>query len=457
MSKRIGRTARKYASNGFHVLPLDHRVKAASTRSKTIREWWTAWPNARIGAVVGIDTGLLAVVVDGKKGRRALAAIEREHGILGRAAVVRNGRERIFLFSTEGLKRPLKAMRLMDGIRILGEGHTIRLPSKSGPSFRFANRRAPGDVSLAPAPRWLITSVKTGVRPLLRRATSFAVDDIIVPKNRRALQRAKVKQLAESMKKIGLNTPISVRLGTKNRPVLVAGWHRLEAAKSLRWRRIDAVIVLAGKVEARLREIAENLHRADLTELDRSEQLAEWVRALRKESKARRRAKRREKRGKGKSRVSGHDGQKRRRGRPRGGIAEIARRLPMPGKSRDAVQKKIRRSLKVDSIAPEAKARARQLRLDNNQAALLKVASIPAVLQVQKVEELANQKHQRSNEVSEEPVATTANATDQESAFHSLKGAWDQAEELREAWNQADESARARFLVEVLDARGLMH
>jgi hypothetical protein len=57
---------------------------------------------------------------------------------------------------------------------------------------------------------------------------------------------------------------------------LIAGYHRLEACKRLG----DcgcSCIHLPGSCDCRLWEIAENLHRADLTVQERSEHIAEWV------------------------------------------------------------------------------------------------------------------------------------------------------------------------------------
>jgi len=109
------------------------------------------------------------------------------------------------------------------------------------------------------------------------------VDSVIVP-GRRECDPEVVSKVAESMSVIGLKTPITVR--TVNRDVdtdgsdaipdlfLVAGAHRLEAARSLGWSEIDAFVLDGDQVEARLWEIAENLHRKELTALQRAELIA---------------------------------------------------------------------------------------------------------------------------------------------------------------------------------------
>jgi ParB family chromosome partitioning protein len=78
----------------------------------------------------------------------------------------------------------------------------------------------------------------------------------------------------------GLLSPIHVgQADIQGRHVLIAGAHRLEAARRLNWDKIDALVVaVASADEAKLVEIEENLIRHDLTALDRAFFLAEWRR-----------------------------------------------------------------------------------------------------------------------------------------------------------------------------------
>lgn len=98
----------------------------------------------------------------------------------------------------------------------------------------------------------------------------------------RAVNKASVSTLAASMDRIGLRSPITVR------PVprvvngasgfgyeIVAGRHRFEAARKLGWEEIEASII-EDPATARLWEIAENLHRSDLTPVERAEHIEEW-------------------------------------------------------------------------------------------------------------------------------------------------------------------------------------
>jgi ParB/RepB/Spo0J family partition protein len=103
------------------------------------------------------------------------------------------------------------------------------------------------------------------------------VCNVKVPEHRaRGLDDAAVTRLAESMAQIGLQTPITVR-DDGEWPVLVAGLHRLKAAEQLGWAKIDAVYLEGDERDARLWEISENLHRADLSAVERAEHIAEWL------------------------------------------------------------------------------------------------------------------------------------------------------------------------------------
>ena len=105
------------------------------------------------------------------------------------------------------------------------------------------------------------------------------------PNRLRTLQGDKVRVLADSIALVGLQTPISVRATTRVRDgrdadawEIVTGHHRHAAAASLKWPEIECVVFDGDERDARLWEIAENLHRAELTVLERAEHVAEWVR-----------------------------------------------------------------------------------------------------------------------------------------------------------------------------------
>lgn len=118
---------------------------------------------------------------------------------------------------------------------------------------------------------------------------SIHPSDIEIGERHRALSNDAVKRLAESMADIGLRHPISVRIVeemmvdghlTAGVPVLVAGAHRLAAAKLLGWDKIDCIEVEGDEIAAELWEIAENLHRLDLTKEQRDAHIRRYAELL---------------------------------------------------------------------------------------------------------------------------------------------------------------------------------
>lgn len=99
------------------------------------------------------------------------------------------------------------------------------------------------------------------------------VDSVIVGSRHRALVPAKVEALAESIDAIGLQQPISVYIDNQDTAHLIAGHHRLEAARKLGWEEIDASFVRLAGDDRELWEIDENLCRAELTEAEEAAHL----------------------------------------------------------------------------------------------------------------------------------------------------------------------------------------
>jgi ParB/RepB/Spo0J family partition protein len=240
-----------------------------------------------------------------------------------------------------------------------------------------------------------------------RETEAIAVESIQINSRHRHAHDDAVDTLAASMRAIGLRTPITVRLMdttdydgvvTEGVPVLVTGATRLRAAKKLGWQKIECFVSDVDEIEARRWEIAENLHRAELTVQERADHIAEWVR-LTDEKQSSQVA----------TKGLGH--------RPRGGINDAAREI---GVDKDAAH----RAVKIAGISPEAKEAAKQAGLDDNQSALLKVARerTPAA-QVAKVQQI----------VAPEPL-DDFEATEKQLAA------------LTSAWNRAGVEARRLFL-----------
>jgi hypothetical protein len=240
---------------------------------------------------------------------------------------------------------------------------------------------------------------------------SIMIDDIAVNDGRRDVNAASVKRLADSIEQVGLRHPITVRRKGDGY-ILIAGRHRLEACKKLGREHIPASIVTMTSDEARLWEIAENLHRSDLTKLERDEQLSEWIRLTEKISTSQSGSLRSDGRG----------------GRP-SGIETAARELGIH--RHDA-----HRAVQVASLSEEAKEAAREAGLDDNRSALLEAASKPTV-----AEQVAaiHQRHTQGPRVvklADEPL-------------NDLEAAEKQVATLMSAWNKAGKAAREEFLLRI--------
>jgi len=110
---------------------------------------------------------------------------------------------------------------------------------------------------------------------------------IEVGERHRALSDNAVDRLAASMGELGLRHPITIRLVDDvvlpdgeicdGVPYLVAGRHRLAAAKKLGWQEIECVEVGGDEIDAELWEISENLHRLDLSKEQRDEHVRRYA------------------------------------------------------------------------------------------------------------------------------------------------------------------------------------
>lgn len=100
---------------------------------------------------------------------------------------------------------------------------------------------------------------------------------------------AVVTKLVDSIKAIGLQSPIAVSRAGRGMFNLVTGRHRLAAYIQLGLSEIPARI-FADPIDARLWAISENLHRAELTALQRAEAEAAWIEAMEQREAERREA-----------------------------------------------------------------------------------------------------------------------------------------------------------------------
>lgn len=188
-------------------------------------------------------------------------------------------------------------------------------------------------------PRWYVLHAGAGLFLGIAELWSSEVPlgEIEVTGPRRSLNEKAVERLMESINEIGVRCPISIRTvpamaGAPAQTVLITGLHRLEACRRLGLPTIPCV-EHPDEDTARLWELDENWARAELTNEERREQIAERVNIIR-----------------------------RRQGLPdipappRSAIVQVAKDL---GISPDTVE----RAVAAESLAPEVKAEAKKAKI----------------------------------------------------------------------------------------------
>jgi ParB family chromosome partitioning protein len=286
--------------------------------------------------------------------------------------------------------------------------------------------------------------------PTIRRVR---VDAVMIGNGRRACNPEQVRMIADSMAQIGLINPITVTTAQTLADVgasrigatfnLVAGRQRLEAHKLLGWTHIDAIVVAGDRTDDRLREIAENLWRVELTVLERAELIEEWTQLIKE-----------------KVGQVAHPG----------GFQPNDQGISRAAKELGLTRELVRRSKVIAGISPEAKAAAKAGRLSDNQKALLDIAKQPTLeAQVKKVrEKVAGKQTARHNAKAAmvtPPTATPSASPDTgeglalpafldrrnpEEVYASLKAAWANSPGMMAAWGDAPSAVRERFIAEVL-------
>ena len=146
------------------------RIKAwqqdASADPDQIRTWWTQWPEANVGLLMGQASGVIAIDVDPRNGgSETIEKLQSEHRGLPKTVTALSGGGGVhFLFAAPS--RPVQKNSNGDtlgrGVDLQGEGSLIVVaPSrhKSGGVYKWADGRAPWECELAPLPAWVLALV----------------------------------------------------------------------------------------------------------------------------------------------------------------------------------------------------------------------------------------------------------------------------------------------------------
>jgi ParB family transcriptional regulator, chromosome partitioning protein len=250
------------------------------------------------------------------------------------------------------------------------------------------------------------------IRPSVSKWLTF--DQIDLPANARPTNATDVVALVSSIRTIGLQVPLTV-IERDGRYLLIAGRHRLEALRVIGEERVPVRVADFDDIEARLWSISENLHRTELTALQRSEQIAEFAKLTKERLEVQKQAPadqsparpdpvqqylkmggkmpRAEQAG-----ISAQVAQKMPRGRPEGGDSFAARELGI-------TREEVRRAETIAALPNEVKARAADLGFDDNQSALLEAAKAPTPeAQVEALERRAERAPDRLAQTSARPL-----------------------------------------------------
>jgi ParB family chromosome partitioning protein len=281
---------------------------------------------------------------------------------------------------------------------------------------------------------WSSDMSKDEPNPKDATVRSIPIARISVPKRARKHDVSKVQDLAVSIGDVGLINPISVvrtKSSSDEEFTLVAGGGRLEAAKLLGWKEIAASVLKGGKSKVRRSEISENLFRTDLTALEKAKQISEYADRL-------------EAKGAQHAHPAGRQPHDR-------GISKAAAKLKI---SRD----RIRRSRAISQLPKATEKSIINAELDDNQAALLKIAATKPEKHRAMIKQLRRRKEarQRPDHIKEkfrgsavdlngpDPVETEVNS------FTKLKASWNESDRLKTAWKSAPPMERVRFVMQVL-------
>lgn len=94
-----------------------------------------------------------------------------------------------------------------------------------------------------------------------------SIDEIRIKEGRRSLDADHVKELADSIRELGLLNPITI----DSENTLIAGLHRLEAARRLGWKEVECTVSSLDGLQAELAEIDENIIRSGLSPVEYGE------------------------------------------------------------------------------------------------------------------------------------------------------------------------------------------
>lgn len=164
------RAALDYLGRGWSVIPIaagrkhplvrweDHQHRRAD--ADEVGRWYRRWPDAGIGIVTGMISGLVVLDIDPRHGGDdSLEDLERRFAPLPHTieALTGGGGRHVYFAHPGGTIR--NRVGLAPGIDLRGDGGMVVAPPSLHPSGRryaWEISHHPDDTPLAPLPRWLL-------------------------------------------------------------------------------------------------------------------------------------------------------------------------------------------------------------------------------------------------------------------------------------------------------------
>jgi ParB-like chromosome segregation protein Spo0J len=242
-----------------------------------------------------------------------------------------------------------------------------------------------------------------------------SIDAIKIPKGFRPIRKKTVRRLLISIRAIGLQNPIAVRNKGDGTVLLVAGGHRLEAFKQLGLTHISARIL--DPITSDIWNASENKDRAELTRLEQDRDIVAMARAL-----------------------------KRQNHRLKGGVQPHDKGNSRVARAMNITTKEVRQAKRRIGICAKAKSLAEQNGLDNNAAALDRIAACTSPSdEVRMANAIINeQRLRKTKQIRKKRSKERQSGT----ALSELKDAW-LASTFRRRFLKADALAREKFAKQV--------
>lgn len=278
-----------------------------------------------------------------------------------------------------------------------------------------ASRRRAGGLNLRPRVEGKLLPARSALG--VPEPALLQVEFIIVSKRHRLIDKKALARLIDSIRAVGLQNPIAVRRLDDGRAKLVTGAYRLAAYEALGFMKIPARIL--PPETATIWSVSENLHRVELSRLERSLAIDKYAKRRAMQLKMEPEAQ--------PGGAQPHDE----------GNSKIARELKMD-------RKMIRAARSHARISREAQELLKTHGMDNRRGVLDKVASLTRREQIAAIKKIAARQN-RSRIKPDEAIGMVAAAK-----LSKLKAAW----EKLEFRNEREKAVVAKsFIADVLRPR----